>query len=294
MVSGMTRELIKKSKDVVKVLVKNNDTLSKQQVIDILGSKYSDYYSVIVSGLAYIEKITKKSGRTGGIQFKPDKAKQRKLVARNLRDLATYFDEAEIEVSTIRSASVEENDERESDLYEPLKKYLETTGLFSIVEIYGDNRGGGGKWKNPDLIALNYSTSLRYHAGIFPKLTAIEVKYQWPAIRDIQQTASYLRFCHSAYLCLHDQTYTGKNIDSLTTRLRDEEIWEWATINHIGLIVAYSKQKRSPNYDFQIIKEAPETFVDSETIEQGIDTYFSEDTKKQLADAVRVQIKGIA
>ena len=285
-------ELVRFSKEVFRRLVKNDDALTKQEVLEILGKDNHEHYSLVVGALADAEKITKKSGRTGGIEFKPGQARQRKLVPKNLRALEAYFQAADISESEIPDTGTMDDD-KEKGLYEPLRRYLEKSGLYTIVEVIGNDRSGGGKWKNPDVVALNYSPRLKYHAGIHPKLTAFEVKYHWPTITALQQAASYLRFCHATYLCFRDSAYTGKKFDKLSARLRDDEIWEWASVYNVGLIVAFNKQERSTAPDFHIVKEAPDVVLDPETVEQGISTYLSQDIQRELVDAVRRQLKAI-
>lgn len=260
-----------------------NQNLNKEEVLLILGG-YAPYYSHIVTGLAMVKKITKKPGRTGGIELRTGKAIQQDLVSANKKQLTNYF-------SNLRINFVEKKkrpSQTEKPIYEPLKEYLEESGQYKLVE----NRAAlrkGSKWENADLVAIGYN-NLSYHAGVFPKLTGIEVKVDFPTVTDIQQAASYLRYCQSVYLCFFDREYMGKNFEELMNRLRDEGVWDLVTTFQIGLIVAFYAQRRSKKYRFHIVKEAPDNPLDPNIVEEGIDRLLSEGSKAELRKVLQQQI----
>jgi len=254
-----TKELIDICRKVLKEFGTNEDQLSKQQVLAILGSKNEKYYGLIIDALAEIGKITKVQGRSGGIQYRAVQKQTRTIAANNEKKLELYFGNSDLEIPEIKPEEYDDlyiNDNEEADIYEPLMDYLVSSGYYKHVEIIGDLRSGKGKWKNPDLVALQYSNNYKYHLGLFPKLFGFEVKKQWPSIRDIQQTASYFRYCHYSYLCFFDESYKGSDVNKIIQKVKNEEIWDWASISGIGLIVCYKKQDRSVEYAFQVILES--------------------------------------
>ena len=291
-------ELLDQVKAVFQSLLNHDDRLTKQQILEVIGPNHDGSYGVVVDALANIGKITKISGRAGGIRYSPAKARQRRLTQSNLNQLRKFLSDSDLEVPEVPAEDTQDNEtiqyqRSEETLYSPLQQYLLEGGEYDFVEEYGDTRGGGGTWKNPDLIALSYSANLKYHAGLNPKVTAIEVKYHWPTIKDLQQTASYLRFCHRTYICFYDSTYKGSDVNRIITKLKNEEIWEWSDLYGCGIIVAFRRQHRSTDFAFQTVREAPHTMVDPDTLEQGIDTYFSESTTKALTEAMRKHIKSL-
>lgn len=287
---------VKKAEDVFRTLIESDDSLTKLQVQEVLGETHEDWYSPVISALARIGKVTKTRGRAGGIQFKAGRARQKQLVKSNLHDLEAYFRKNPLPSLPARTREPRQTTARgqeESRFYKPLERYLQRSGLFDIVELCAHNRSASGKWTNPDLVALAYSAKLQYYVGVFPTLTAVEVKPGEPTIDDIQQTAGYQRFFHSSYLCFHSSSYNGKDFDKLTTQLRDDGTWEASSVYNIGLIVSFFKTKRSKTPDFQLVKEAPDTPLDTQSAESGIDTYFTTDTKQALRKAVAEQVKQI-
>jgi len=267
---------------------KVNDTadqkLGKAEVLDHL-REFETYYSHIVTALARMQTIAEKSGRPGGIQLRMGKGIPLEMVAVNRRDLPRHLSRPGSGFTTRQR-----KDDRllERQLYEPLREYLEELGQYQLVENRAQLRHGK-KFENADLVAVTFS-SLSYHAGIFPKLTGIEVKRSFPTVKDVQQAAAYLRYCQSAYLCFFDCEYTGKNLDDMMTRLRDEGIWDALGTSDIGLIVGFCAQKHSPRYHFHVLKEAPEQTLDPNVVEQGIDPLLGEDSKAELRNALQQQM----
>lgn len=258
--------------------------LNKEEILSHLKG-LAPYYSYVVTALALIKKITKKSGRVGGIELRTGKAIQQEILDSNRKKLQRYFSQLDID---FREKRPKRNKKLEVSLYEPLKEYLEESGQYELVENRAKKRAGS-KWENADLVAVTFSL-LSYHAGIFPKLTGIEAKINFPTITDIQQAATYLRYCQSSYLCFFDPEYTGKNFEDLMTQLRDEGIWDALTTFGIGLIVAFHAQERSDKYRFHIIKEAPEQILDPNVVEQGIDLLLGDSSKAELKSALRKQM----
>lgn len=283
--------LVNKSKELYTKLSESDyHTLTKPEILKILGEDYTSYYSYIVSALAFIGKITKRSGRTGGIELYSGKGVQKQLVKDNIKKLTSYFGRADLglEVKESKKEQIKES-KKEKELYAPLEDYLKESGMFDLVEVKAESREGG-KWENVDIICVKFN-KLIYHLGIYPKLTGIEVKREFPNIKHIQQTASYLRYCHSAYLCFHDSQYRGKDVDVLLTKLRDEEIWDLSNVFNIGLIVAYKAQVKSDKFRFQLIKEAPDTSLDPTSVEEGIKILLSNEAKAELSKALKDQLK---
>ncbi|MBW8049442.1 MAG: hypothetical protein FVQ77_03700 [Cytophagales bacterium] len=283
--------LIDKVKKVLAKLRKSETgTLSRSNITEILGKDFEPYYSYIVSAIAHIGKITKRSGRTGGIEWRYVQGIQGDLVQDNIKKLERYFKELDLEQPqpNRKILKQERANELEKDIYPALKAYLEDTGMFDLVEIKGDKRAGR-KWENMDIICVKYN-KLIYHFGIYPKLTAVEVKREFPNITHIQQAASYLRFCNSSYLCYYDSYYKGKNVDEHLTKLRDLEIWDISNVFNIGLIVAYKAKERAQKFRFQLIKEAPDITTDPTAIEAGIKEFLSDKAKTQLKQVLNEQL----
>lgn len=286
--------LVEKAEVVFNALLKTESKiLTKIQILQILDKDFHPYYSYLVSALASIGKIIRKAGRTGGIELRTVQGMKPELVEDNYKKLEDYFKSIEIikPITEVKETLSDAGIKAEKDLYPSLKAYLEKLGMFDRVEINAQTRTGG-KWENVDLVCVKIHT-LKYHFGIYPKLTGIEVKREFPNITHIQQTASSLRYCHSAYLCFYDADYRGKDVDILLQKLRDEEIWELSNVFTIGLLVAYKPQAKSTNIRYQLIKEAPETPLDFTSVEDGIDLLLSAEAKNELIKKLREQYKSI-
>ena len=291
-----SKQMIEICRAVLDELGNNDDQLTKQQVLEIVGQKNENYYGIIIDALAEIGKITKVQGRSGGIQYRAVQKQTRTITTSNMKKLDAIFSSDDIEIPAIGSDEDEEaytNDKAEQDIYLPLKTYLESLGYYKHVEIFGDARGGKGKWKNPDIVALQYSNNYKYHIGLFSQIYSFEVKKQWPSIRDIQQAASYFRYCHASYLCFFDESYKGSDVNKIIQKIKNEEIWDWAIATNIGLIVCFKKQDRSLEYAFQTILESKIQIVEYDIVEQSIDTYFNHETKEELRKRIKDIVKEI-
>lgn len=281
---GIKNILLVTEKLYEKLKKSESQRLNKEEILLYLKG-FSPYYSYVVTALALIKKITKKSGRVGGIELRTGQGIQQEILDSNRKKLHKYFSQLGI---VFREKHTKKSKTLESSLYKPLKEYLEESGQYEIVEDRANKRPGK-KWENVDLVAVSFSL-LSYHAGIFPKLTGIEAKINFPTITDIQQSATYLRYCQSSYLCYFDPEYTGKKFEDLMTRLRDEGLWDALTTFNIGLIVAFHPQGKSVKYRFHIIKEAPEQILDPNVVEQGIDLLLSNQSKAELVTALKKQL----
>lgn len=292
-----TKQLIDLCNIVLNAFLEHDDQLSKQEVIELIGEENANYYSVIVEALANIGKIIKAQGRSGGIRYRSVQKQQRSITVSNQKKLEILFGSDELEIPEIEYLENDDepysNDKDENDLYNPLKDYLDTSGYYDFVEVFGNARGGKGQWKNPDIVALSCAYKYKYHIGLYPKITTFEVKKQWPTIRDIQQTASYYRFSHFSYLCFFDGSYKGSDVNRITEKIKNEEIWDWAQTYNVGLIVCFKKQDRSIGYAFQTIKECTQKNIEFSDVEQAIETYFSEDVQKSLQERMKQIIKNI-
>lgn len=291
----LEEKLLHKTQAVYKALVSEEnqyETLTKEEIHEILSDELKPYYSYILSSLANIGKVIKKSGRTGGIELARRRGMTLELKIDNINKIKSYFKSLNLSaVADANKTTAKKCAKLEDELYEPLKKYLVSKGMFDIIENRGSKRKGQ-KWENADLICFKYN-KLNFHFGIQPKLTAIEVKREFPAITHIQQTASYLRYCNAAYLCFHDTQYTGKDFDTLFTKLQDEGIWELTTVFRIGLIVSYTPQINSPNIKFHLLKEAPDIAQDQSTVEEGIKLLLSKDAQIEIMTNLREQLNTI-
>ena len=248
--------LFEESKKVFEALLQSEDNkiYPKKEITKILSEKYKGFSDLIIEGIVSLKKVKSKQGAGGGIEYIQEKYIKRKLTANDEKQLINFFDSKVSEIQL--EEKDKENDSKnikkiEKDLYEPLRKYLENSGNYNIVHSCGDERRGDGKWSNPDLIAVKYWKESKYHFGIFPKLTGFEVKFEYPTIEHIQQTASYLRLCHCAYLCFYVETFTKTNHDDLIKELRKNKFWDWANRYGIGLIVAFYPTKVRKIIQFQ-------------------------------------------
>jgi hypothetical protein len=268
------------------MIKQGEERLSRREVNEFLGENYVDHYLLLVKALEATEKVIVKRGR-GGIEYNPRRRAERQINPNNERVIRSYLndnydpDAVAIAVEALGS---------EKPLYLPLQEYFVDRDLYNFVQIYGDARGGGGVWKNPDLVCLRFTSELEFSLGIFPIVTGVEVKESLPTLKELQQARSYLSFCNSSYVCFYHGDYTGKDYDYLVESLREAEVWEKALDFNLGIIVAYRPTTRSSKFYFQIAREAPQFPLSPGITDDTIRAYFSEDAQKAIRGALKEQV----
>jgi hypothetical protein len=118
---------------------------------------------------------------------------------------------AEVQVPTTGLKKPKLHVQKESELYEPLKEWLDrvwgadkTPGDFFEVRVTATPKGkavGGGKWSRPD-VTLVQVNNYDYIALPVLEVTTFEVKKFSDAedIRSIYETAAHSRWAHFSYL----------------------------------------------------------------------------------------------
>ncbi|MBW0434910.1 hypothetical protein HGB47_14925 [Leptospira yasudae] len=283
--------LIEKTNEVyTELLSKENQILSKSEIIKILGTDLENYYTYLIQGLAELKKVTRNQGYHGGISVNYGiKGLRQELNQANLNSLSQYFKKLDLDITedVEKPISPKQEEKLEESFYLPLKDYLERTGLYEIVDI--NPKKQGGKWENADLALISYETDLRYHGSIDLKVTAVEVKRGFPTVENIQQAAAYHLYSNGSYICYFDDKFKGTNIDLVISRLRDEGIWSLINSFDIGVIVSYKPTSKSENVQFQTVKEAPYRKNDLLNVERGIELWLSDDSKKVIRTALAKQ-----
>lgn len=276
------------SKQIYEKMLEQGYKLSKDELTIIIGRDFSSYRYALIDALVSTGRVSKRAGRGGGIEYRSAQG-QSEILSDNalgkMRKTLSDYAEEEAEEAKERPKKVKEIG---SDYYQKLQQYLLESGKYKAVEIVGSKRSGG-KWENVDLVAINYSDILRFHVGVFPVLTAFEVKGEYPRIEHIAQAGNYLRFFHCSYLCFYAQQFSGKNIDDLITRLQEDKLWEAAEFYRIGLMVTYYPRDDSKKLRFQVLREAPQTDLDAVTAEDMI-SELAEENQRLLTQALKNQI----
>lgn len=280
----LTETLIAKTEDVYSRLITSSDeSLTKAEIIEILGAEYGAYYTFVVQGLADLKKAVRNRGYHGGITVNYGiKGLRQKLTDSNRKALVQYFGDAPLQTTQEEKpvASEKQDAKLEADFYNPLKDYLERSGLYEIVSV--NPKLQGSKWENADLASVSYETDLRYHSTVDLRLNAFEVKRGFPSVENIQQTAAYLLYANASYICYYDDRFKGTNIDLVVQRLRDEGIWDLLITFGLGAIVSYRAQEKGSNLYFQTVREAPLHPVEPIRIERGIELWLDEPARSLI------------
>ncbi|EPG66116.1 hypothetical protein [Leptospira wolffii] len=282
-----SEELIEEIKAVFDSLIERSKqgiySLTKEEILDIINDP--DSYSYVITALEESGRVEKKVRRTGGIDIKRGQGLSitEGLNAANITKIKNYLKQYDFEASTLKL--------KENELYKPLNDFLLSLERYTIVENRSE-KITGKKWENADLVAVT-TYQLLFHAGLFPKLTAFEVKPTYPNITHIQQTASYLRYCQESYLCFFDSQYRGKLVQDLISKLTDDGILDLVSSFEIGLIVAYRPQSQGKTIQFQILREAPTLDLHPLHVEQGMKLLLSEDNINRLKKDTQTQINSI-
>ncbi len=171
---------------------------------------------------------------------------------------------------------------KESDLYEPVRKYIEQTWVLEskidpntfVLEITA-HRGGkktGGKWTRPDLSLVAVNT-FPFIPGKTIELITFEVK---PAdnfgIDGVFETASHSKPAHRSYLMIH--TPNGKPDTEEFQRLASEcERFD------LGLIIF-----KNPNDcdTFETVQEARRRNPNPGDVNSFINTVISKESKDRI------------
>ena len=292
---NLVTALIEKSSEVYTKLRNASDsTLSRQQVLEIIGPDYEPYYSNVVQGLAALKLVVRSRGYYGGVSPVPSgESTAPELTAEQRTYLSEHFDPKEMQPTTKieKAASGAEEQKLEKEFYDPLKDYLEKAGLYEIVNVSANL--GGFKWENADLAAISFERELRYHSHIDLHLTAFEVKRRFPTAENVQQAASYLVYGHASYLCYFDDRFRGTNVDIAVHRLRDEGIWDLAESFGVGLIVSYYAQENGTKLYFQTVRHVPYKESPPTQVERGIHLWLTDDARSTLRKAYVKHIQRI-
>lgn len=283
----LIEQLVTVTAEVYQQLTKTKDgSLSRQQIVDTIGKDLQPYYTNLVQGLADLKLVVRNRGFYGGISLPGTEAEpDTELSEDHKESLRQLFSDTKLEPTTKlkKAGSDEEEEKLEKEFYYPLKDYLEKSGLYELVVV--NPKIAGSKWENADLATVSLERDLRYHSHIDLRITAVEVKRQFPTAEHLQQAASYLVYAHASYLCYFDSQFRGTNIDLATQRLRDEGIWDLAETFGIGLIVAYYAQEKGKKLYFQTVRHVPYKSSAPAQVERGIDLW--------LNDAARGMIKKV-
>ena len=288
----LVNSLVEKSGEVYSRLTSTKDyTLSRQQILETIGEELQPYYTNLVQGLADLKLVVRNRGYYGGISLAATEDEHpAELTAEHRDRLHALFSEIDLKPTTkIKKAANEEEDEKlEKQFYDPLKDYLEKSGLYELVVV--NPKTSGSKWENADIATVSFERELRFHSNIDLRVTAIEVKRHFPSAEHVQQAASYLVYAHASYLCYFDSQFRGTNIDTAIQRLRDEGIWDLAETFGIGLIVAYYAQETGTKLHFQTVRHVPYRNSAPAQAERGIDLWLDETAKKTIK---RVYVKHV-
>ena len=289
----ITQTLLEKAQAVyTKLLISEGESLSKSDILDILGDEYSSYYTFVVQGLAEIKKVISNRGAGGRVTVNQGiQGLVKELRADNIKSLTKYFKDAPLQVTIAEDPASTPKQEKklEAEFYKPLQDYLERSGLYEHICI---NVGlAGTKWENADLAAISFENELKYHPSIGMRLIAFEVKRGFPSIENIQQAAAYLLFAHSSYIVYYDDRFRGTNIDIPVARLRDEGIWDLITTFGLGTIVSYRAQAKGSNLYFQTVREAPAHKPQLLMVEKGVDLWLSTEAKKTVRTVLARQMQ---
>ncbi len=262
----------------------DDETLSKEQILSLLGQEYVRFYSKIVGMLTRTRRVVKVRGSYGGIMLRHAPGLVRKAELTK-HDIQIIQSEAKALVDKMGSQR-----KLEKDNYKPLQEYLLDKGWFNILEISANTRKGK-KWKNADLFGVSLTSHLNFHVGVSLKTTAVEVKRDGIRIDYLQQAASCLSFSNMAYLCFFAPDYRGNDLDELIESLKEDEHWQMADQLRIGLIVSYHPTKTKSKLRFQIMREAPYNPVEETAIEDAISKLLTEQQGEHIAGEVREQLR---
>ena len=275
----MSNQVIEYAKSVYEALVLNKDKSLSRKDIENLLLPNKDVYDRVTGMLSNTEYVITKQGYHGGLAIDPAIDGPPKTVSPD--DLR--------KISEALQGPNQDADEKEKEriLYEPLQRYLEESNSFDVVDIGAKLQGD--TWQNADLVAISYQ-ELQYHSGIELEVTAFEVKIDMVDRKMVQQAASYLPYSNASYLCYVHKGVNSKKPDEIRKSLALRGIWSLVEIAGIGLIVAYKPTKRSPSYQFQIVRQAPYSFKRPSELEQGIELWADEDTKEKIKKMANKQI----
>lgn len=290
--ASVADKLTDATSNVYQQLAKTKDgTLSRQEILAIIGEELEPYYTNVVQALAVLKLVVRNKGFYGGISLSgigdepaPELDDEHKQRLRN-----QFSGETLKPTAKVKEAKTEAEEEKlEKQFYEPLKNYLEQSGLYNLVVV---PKVTGQKWQNADLAGVSFERDLRYHSHIDLRITAFEVKRHFPGVENMQQAASYLLYAHASYLCYFDSQFKGTNIDSVVQRLRDEGVWDLAETFGIGLIVAYYAQETAKKLYFQTVRHVPYRECPPAQAERGIDLWLDANAKTAIKKAYVKQIQ---
>ena len=268
----MTNEELKaKTLEIAALLFASEELyLSRGELKNHLQGESAGYIDLIRESLCSINKITKKRGQTGGIQFADVKYQRSKLTHSEKILIEKKVDHLFKEYNEQSARPRNEKPEKEVEL--AFKNWLENQEKYFTDSVFIRFRSDARKAKkgqNVDGYALKVET-LKYHFSFRPILTTFEVKANLPNILDVNQAKNYLKFSHEVYLVFK---FDG-NAEALKNALNKIEY----NYSKDGIGIFFSQD----SVNFECLYEAHRGNPSEDQVDEKIEVLLSEIDRETL------------
>lgn len=244
--------------------------ISRADLKNHLPDEFAEFLDLIRNSLCSIEKIVKKKGQSGGIQFAEKSYRRSKLTQNEKATISKKVEQ--LFKDYIEQNNRPKNDKPEKEVEMAFKNWIENQEKFfanaKFIRFRSEARKAQ-KWENVDGYALLIET-LKYHLSFNPILISFEVKPSLPNIQDINQAKNYLKFSHEVYLIFRNDSNVEKTKEAL------EKIGFDYAKDGIGIFYT------ADGINFERIYEAPRTNPAQDKVDAKIEKLFSESDKEEL------------
>jgi hypothetical protein len=178
---------------------------------------------------------------------------------------------------------------KEQELYAPLYEWIrkefvpddfvDGKDLFEVVISANKRPPLAGTWEVPDILSLAIK---KYPYVPMPKMTVItfEVKKELDAfnVYGVFEAVSHSKFAHRAYYCFEHTD------DSFEKRPEVQRILQEASVNGIGILRLKFADQSKQSLVVNEVLEARERTPEAATLNNLIDAFFDEGTKKRIIE----------
>jgi len=259
-------DLFKEAKKIANYLFQTSELkISRSEYQNLIGRDFDDYSEIIINSLSSINKIGKRQGRTGGLEYIPAQKRQPVLTdndTKNLKENIQKFYKIHNSKRTYNRP--------EANIEKAFKEWLiKEKGTIDRIINFRSSSRKNGKWKNVDGYEI-FPITLSYFFEFIPILITYEVKAGVPSKKDIAQASEYLKFSHQVYLVFKDD----RTQDKLWKYFRENDIIQQDA--KLGIYVTNDEKR------FFQMKQPIHQTPSNQLIDESIENLLSEDDKEKL------------
>lgn len=262
------KKLFEVAKSVGEYLFNSSELkISREEFVNFVGNEYEIYFDVLLKSLSSLNKIDKKQGRHGGLEYKRAQKRTPQFFDADLELLKSKINENLEKLNKKRTRN-----KPEEAVEIAFKKWLlsREKPKNEIINFRSWARKNG-KWKNVDGYKIT-TEEYKYHISFKPILTTYEVKANIPTKIGIAQAKDYLDFSHFVYLVFKDH----RDNDAILDYFNEKGLLK--NSSNLGIYVTKDCQ------NFRELKRAIRQYPNEKKVDDTLEKILSEIDKNRLEE----------